>query len=99
MTQQQSEGNAQSSELRAQSLISVINFSLNSLASDLPLIEDIMNCPLLKFIHFATHNCGYHGSKKDLIVNWIHPLFLKSKSAASQEDTPNWRQVMNGLFK
>ena len=76
--------------LRSQSLNSVINYALNSLASDLPSIEDIMNCPLSKFIHFAANDCGYHGSKKDLIVNWIHPLFLKAKSTASQEDNPNW---------
>ena len=96
MARQRSEGKVM---LRAQSSNIVINYSLKSLASDLPSIEDIMNCSMSKFIQFTANDCGYHGSKKDLIVNWIHPLFLKSKSAASQEDTPNWRQVMNGLFK
>ena len=28
----------------------------------------------------------------------MHPLFLKAKAAASQEDNPNWRQAMNGNF-
>ena len=96
MTQQRSKGNTM---LRAQSLNTAINYSLNSLASDLSLIEDITDCPLLKFIHFAANDCGYHGLKKDLIVNWIHPLFLKAKSAASQGDNPNWRQAMNRPFK
>ena len=28
----------------------------------------------------------------------MHPLFLKAKADASQEDNPNWRQAMNGQF-
>ena len=72
---------------------------LNVSELDLPTVEDIMNCPLSKFIHFAANDCGYTGTSKDLIVNWIHPLFLKAKSAASKEDNPNWKQAMNGPFK
>ena len=32
-------------------------------------------------------------------MNWIHPLFLKAKSAVSKEDNPSWKQAMNGDFK
>ena len=58
-----------------------------------------MKCPLSKFIHFAAMDCGYKGTRRNLVVNWIHPLFLKAKSEASKEDNPNWWQAMNGPFK
>ena len=63
-----------------------------------PSVEDIMNSPLSKFIKFAANNCGYNGSTRELIVNWVHPLFLKAKSASSKEDNPNWWEAMKGPF-
>ena len=50
-------------------------------------------------IHFAANDCGYTGSQYDLIANWVHPLFLKSKTEASKEDNPRWKQAMSGPFK
>ena len=61
-------------------------------------VESILNSPLSKFIHLAANDCGYRGSEKELICNWIHPLFLKAISAASKEDNPNWWQAMSGPF-
>ena len=58
-----------------------------------------MASPLSNFIHFAANDCGYSGTRYDLIANWVHPLFLKAKSAASKEDNPNWSQAMRGPFK
>ena len=55
-----------------------------------------MDSQTSKFITLATNDCGYSGTSEDLIVNYVHPLFLKNKPAASAEDNPNWRQVMNG---
>jgi hypothetical protein len=43
---------------------------------EVPTVEALMACPLSKFIHFAANNCGYKGSRYDLICNWVHPLFL-----------------------
>ncbi|KAL7465925.1 hypothetical protein ACHAXS_006230 [Conticribra weissflogii] len=63
-----------------------------------PTVEDILNSPLANFIDFAANDCGYSGSTKELICNWVHPLFLKAKSASSQADNPNWWQAMNGPF-
>ncbi len=65
---------------------------------DLPTIEDILGSPLASFITFAANKCGYSGTAKDLIVNWVHPLFLKAKAKASKQDNPNWFQAMNGPF-
>ena len=61
-------------------------------------VETLMNSSLAPFIELAANDCGYKGSLKDLICNWVHPLFLKAKSAASSEDNPNWWQAMNGPF-
>ena len=99
MAKRRFEGDAM---LRAQSLSQALSFSgraKQNVPDDMPSIEDIMNCPLSKFIHFAANDCGYSGSRRDLIVNWVHPLFLKAKSSASKEDNPNWCEAMNGPFK
>ena len=63
-----------------------------------PSIEDILRSPLGKFIKFAAQENEYDGTTRDLIVKWVHPLFLKAKSAASKEDNPNFWQAMNGPF-
>jgi hypothetical protein len=64
-----------------------------------PTVEALMACPLSRFIHFAANDCGYKGTRYELIANWVHPLFLKAKSEASKEDNPSWKQAMNGPFK
>ena len=60
-------------------------------------VEALMACPLSKYIHFAANDCGYRGSRYELIANWVHPLFLKAKSEASNEDNPSWKQAMNSV--
>ena len=71
---------------------------LNMMNMDVPTVEELMASPLAKFIHLAANDCGYSGSTRELICNWIHPLFLKAKTAASKEDNPNWREAMKGQF-
>eukprot|EP00956_Cyclotella_meneghiniana_P042975 scaffold249367_cov117-Cyclotella_meneghiniana.AAC.2 len=66
---------------------------------EVPSVEALMACPISKFIHFAANECGYSGTRYDLIANWVHPLFLKAKCEATKADNPNWRQAMNGPFK
>jgi hypothetical protein len=66
---------------------------------EVPSVEALMACPLSKYIHFATNNCGYRGSHYELIANLVQTLFLKAKSEASKEDNQNWKQAMNGPFK
>ena len=85
--------------LHAQSFNASIMNSAQESSDDLPSIDDIMKCPLSKFIHFAANDCSYRGTWRNLVVNWIHPLFLKAKSAASKEDNPSWKDAMNGDFK
>ena len=47
---------------------------------DFPAIGEVLNSPLDKFITFAEYDCGYSGYAHDLMVNWIHILFLKTRS-------------------
>ena len=68
------------------------------MADSIPTITELLDSPISKFIALAANDCGYEGTTQDLIVNYVHPLFLKAKAAASQEDNPNWRQDMNGQF-
>ena len=66
---------------------------------DVPSVEYLMDCPLSNFIHLAAKDCGYSGSRKDIVTGWIHPLFLKARAEASKEDNPSWNKAMTGDFK
>lgn len=66
---------------------------------EVPTVEALMACPISRFIHFTANECGYRGTRYELIANWVHPLFLKAKSEASKEDNPSWKQAMSGPFK
>ena len=68
------------------------------LADSIPTVTELLDSPISKSINIAAIDCGYEGTTKDLIVNYVHPLFLKSKAAVSQEDNPNWLQAMNWQF-
>ena len=35
---------------------------------------------------------------EELIVNYVHPLFLKAKLTASREENPNLCEATTGLF-
>ena len=58
-------------------------------------VESILKSPLLRFINFAANDCGYSGTKFELVVNLVHPLFLKTYSKASMQENSNWHQAMN----
>ena len=68
------------------------------LADSIPTIQELLDSPISNFITLAANDCGYEGTTKDPIVNYVHPLFLKYKSAAGQADNPNWCQSMDGQF-
>ena len=64
------------------------------LRQDVPTVEELLNSPLSHIISFAANSCGYSGMTQELIVNWVHPLFLKTKAEASKADNPNWWEAM-----
>ena len=66
---------------------------------DLKSIEYALNISLSKFITFSSNYCGYTFKTHDLVLNWVHTMFIKSKAAASNEDNPNWWEAISGLFE
>jgi hypothetical protein len=66
------------------------------LEDSLPSIADLINSPLSKYITLATNDCGYDGTAEDLIVQYVHPLFLRAHSAASKENNPGWHEATRG---
>ena len=76
----------------------MMTLKLMHLADSIPNITELLDSPISRFITLAANDFIYEGTNQDLIVNYVHPLFLKAKAAVSQEDNPNWRQAMNGQF-
>jgi hypothetical protein len=69
-----------------------------SIEDSLPSISDLINSPLSKYITLAENDCRYDGPAEELIVQYVHPLFLRSHSAASKEDNPGWREATGRKF-
>ena len=55
--------------------------------NEVPTVEQLLACPISRFIQFAANDCGYEGSRKELIANWIHLFFPQAKSEASNQTT------------
>ena len=60
--------------------IAEANATLGSMNWEVPSTEDLLTNDLSKFVHFAASDCGYCGSIKDTVVNWLHPLLLAAKA-------------------
>lgn len=65
--------------------------NLVNLDDSIPTIKELLDSQISKFITLAANDCGYSGTSEDLVVKYVHPLFLKAKAAASAEENPNWR--------
>jgi hypothetical protein len=65
---------------------------------DVPIVEELLESPVSHFISLAANSCGYGGITQELIVNWVHLLFLKAKVEASKADNPNWWEAMKSPF-
>ena len=63
---------------------------------DFPSIDDLVESPLDIFIYFTKNQCGYAGPACDLMVEWVHPMFLKATYVASNEDKMKWWKYMSG---
>ena len=75
-----------------------MSLSMLTMTDGIPTVTDLMDSPLAKYITLAANDCGYGGTAEELIVSYIHPLFLKALSAASKEDNPRWKQATQGKF-
>ncbi len=69
-----------------------------TLDKTIPTLADLLASPLAKYIILAANDCGYSGKAEELIVTYVHPLFLKAHSAASKADNPSWRVATRGKF-
>ncbi len=61
-------------------------------------VAELMDSPLAKYITLAANDCGYSGTAEELIVTYVHSLFLKAHSAASKLDDPSWKEATRGKF-
>ena len=48
-----------------------------------PTVAEITASILTNYISLAANNCLYDGTAAELMVNYVQPLFLKTKSAVS----------------
>ena len=48
-----------------------------SLEHKIPTVSDLTEITLARFITLSANYCGYEVTHKELIVNWVHPFFLK----------------------
>ena len=67
--------------------------SMLSMTDGIPTVAELMDSPLAKYITLAANDCGYSGTAEELIVTYVHPLFLKAHSAASKSDNPSWKEA------
>jgi hypothetical protein len=67
--------------------------SILLMTDGIPTVAELMSSPLAKYITLAANDCGYSGTAEELIVNYVHPLFLKAYSAASKLDNPSWKEA------
>jgi hypothetical protein len=76
------------------------DMALMPLTSDktIPTVVDLLSSPLAKYITLVENDCGYSGTAEELIVTYVHPLFLKAHSAASKTDNPSWHKDTRGKF-
>ncbi len=61
-------------------------------------VADLLASPLAKYITLAANDYRYSGTAKELILTYVHPLFLKGHSAASKAGNPKWRKATRGKF-
>jgi hypothetical protein len=69
-----------------------------TLDKTIPTVADLLASPLAKYITLSANDSGYSGKAEELIVTYVHPLFLKAHSAASKAEYPSWREATRGKF-
>ncbi len=61
-------------------------------------VANLLESQLAKYITLAANYCGYSGTAKELIVSYVHPLFLKAHSATSKADNPSQHEATRSKF-
>ena len=61
-------------------------------------VADTLTSPIDNYITLAANNFGCGGTAEYLIVDYVHPLFLKAESSTSEKGNPNCLESTNGPF-
>jgi hypothetical protein len=64
----------------------------------LPFIFDLIDSLLSNYITLEANDCRYDRTAEELIVSYVHPLFLRAHFAASKLDNPGWQEATRGKF-
>ncbi len=57
-----------------------------------------MASPSVKYIAIAANDCGYSDTAEELIVSYVHPLFVKADSATSKAYNSSWHDAARRQF-
>ncbi len=52
-------------------------------------VADLLASPLAQYITLAANDCGYSGTAEELIVSYVHPLFLRLIQQQTKLITPD----------
>ena len=63
-----------------------------------PTVDEILVVSIYKYITLDEKNCGYSGKEEQLLFNYVHDLFLKTKAEYSKEENPSWHEATTGPF-
>ncbi len=69
-----------------------------TLDKTIPTVAVFLAGPLEKYITLTANDWGYSGNAKELIVTYVHPLFLEAQTAASKAANPSWCETTRGKF-
>jgi len=64
-----------------------------SMTDGIPTMAKLMDSPIAQYITLAANVCVYSVTSEDLILNYVHTLFLKTHSAASKLDNPSRKEA------
>jgi hypothetical protein len=71
-------------------------FQLMFIEDSLRSISDLINSLLSKYITLAENDCGCNGTAEELIVSYVHHLFLQAHLSANKLDNPGWQEATRG---
>lgn len=72
--------------------------AINEFGKEDPSIAEIRSGLLAKFIDIAAKDSGYTGNAKELLLNYVHLLFLKARAEASKGDNLELHNAMRSNF-
>ena len=69
-----------------------------TLDKTIPTVADLFGKTIVQYITLAANDCGYSGTAEELIVSYVHPLFIKAYSATSKAYNSSWHDAARRQF-